>query len=187
MAATLFISVYAIGYHAEFGSSALKDVSINTREPLKLGSAGIPPPLRWRMAHPLNKPLPRMCYHVKFRCNQTWCGRILRVFLYIMSHISTDGEKRNHASWRLVKSVCIIHSSAPAFKNVCRNVPEVQFVTDEVPSLTSYFQSPIHITATPHDATCCRLVVDNSSRICHELVRTVAASETTDKSSATFS
>ena len=93
----------------------------------------------------------------------------------------------DHGSWRSVKSVCIIHSSAPAFKNVCRNVPEVQFVTDEVPSLTSYFQSPIHITATPHDATCCRLVVDNSSRICHELVRTVAASETTDKSSATFS
>ena len=78
MAATLFISVYAIGYHAEFGSSALKDVSTNTREPLKLGSAGISPP--WGGEWPISLPFPRMCYHVKFRCNHTWCGRILRVF-----------------------------------------------------------------------------------------------------------
>jgi len=43
-----------VSYHAEFGSSALKDVSISTGEPQKLGSAfpQPPTPLEWGVADP---------------------------------------------------------------------------------------------------------------------------------------
>jgi len=49
-------------YHAKFGSSALKDVGINTGEPHKLGSAGTL--LSWVGRR--GKPFLYMCCHVKF-------------------------------------------------------------------------------------------------------------------------
>ena len=53
-------------YHTEFGCSALRNVGINTREPTKLRSAGIP--LSWdgRRGWPKIHALPHMCYNFKF-------------------------------------------------------------------------------------------------------------------------
>ena len=53
-------------YHAEFGSSALKDVGINTQEPQILGSAGTLLCWGWEAWLTLRyTQLPDTCYHVK--------------------------------------------------------------------------------------------------------------------------
>jgi len=80
--------------------------------------------------------------------------------LKVTSHIATDGENKNvgqhNGLWHLLdeertrlgfggvpllKSVCAVHSSALAFKDVCRDVPEVRFVIDELSSLSTYFHT----------------------------------------------
>ena len=86
--------------------------------------------------------------------------------LKVVSHISTDGENKNvgqhHGLWRLLddekkrvqnnnvpllKSVCAVHSSALAFKDVCKNVPEVRFVIGELSSLSTYFHTSARRTS----------------------------------------
>ena len=44
-----------------------------------------------------------------------------------------------HNTTLLLKSVCAVHLSALAFKDVCKTVPEVRLVIDEMSSLASVF------------------------------------------------
>ena len=85
-----------------------------------------------------------------------------QLVLNVTLHVSTDGENKNvcqhHSSWQLLvderntlglgsvpllKSVSALHSSALAFKDVCRNVTEVPFV---MASLVIYFHTSARMT-----------------------------------------
>ena len=79
--------------------------------------------------------------------------------LEVASHLSTDGENKNVGKnkglWKLIdnereskgmkfpmlKSVCAVHSSALAFKDVCKVVKEVDTMLRKLSGISTYFQS----------------------------------------------
>ena len=77
----------------------------------------------------------------------------------MVSHISTDGENKNvgiHGGlWKLLdderekadinipllKSVCSVHSTANAYKDLCNNVPEIDLVVKKVSGIATIFHA----------------------------------------------
>ena len=82
--------------------------------------------------------------------------RILR----IVTHLSTDGENKNvgehkglwklideervklgHDNKPLLKSVCAVHSSALAYKDLCKSVPEIKYIVESLTGMSTYFHT----------------------------------------------
>ena len=77
--------------------------------------------------------------------------------LKIINHLSTDGENKNvgkhHGLWKLLdderekadikfpllKAVCAVHSSANAYKDLCKCVPEIDNLIKKLSGIASYF------------------------------------------------
>jgi len=83
-----------------------------------------------------------------------------------MTHLSTDGENKNvgehRGLWtlidnereklqlgniRLLKSMCAGHSSALAYKDLCKGVPEVSHLVTILSGLASFFHTSARRTA----------------------------------------
>jgi hypothetical protein len=83
------------------------------------------------------------------------------IIMHLINHIATDGENKNvgqhNGLWKLIederrrlgvtkpllKSVCAVHSSALAYRDLCKNVNEVDFIIDKLGGLSTYF----HVSA----------------------------------------
>ena len=77
--------------------------------------------------------------------------------LSLINHISTNGENKNvgrhkclwkylddgHDAFKIekpiLKSVCVVYSSALAFKNLCKEVHELHVLITKLPEVSSYF------------------------------------------------
>jgi hypothetical protein len=92
-----------------------------------------------------------------------------KTLLQKMSHISTDGENKNVGAhkglWKLIaderhqlnldkfpllKSVCAVHSSALAYKDLCRSVPEVPALISTLSGLSTFFHTSARKTTELH-------------------------------------
>jgi len=79
--------------------------------------------------------------------------------LRLINHISTDGENKNtrqhHGLWKLLdderenvgvnfplhKSVCVVHSTANAYKDLCKSVPDIDHLVKKLSGISKFFHS----------------------------------------------
>ena len=79
----------------------------------------------------------------------------------VITHLSTDGENKNvqehRGLWKLLdddrrkldldtpllKSVCAVHSTANAYKDLCKSVPEIDHLVKKLAAISTYF----HVSA----------------------------------------
>ena len=79
----------------------------------------------------------------------------------VINHLSTDGENKNFPEHRglwklldddrrkldidtpLLKSVCAVHSTANAYKDLCKSVPEIGHLVKKLAAISTYF----HVSA----------------------------------------
>jgi hypothetical protein len=79
--------------------------------------------------------------------------------LKVVNHLSTDGESKNtghlnglwkllddereklHVSFPLLKSVCAVHSSANAYKDLCKTVPEIDHLVKTLSGIATFFHT----------------------------------------------
>ena len=79
----------------------------------------------------------------------------------VINHLSTDGENKNIGEHRgllklldddrrkldietpLLKSVCVVHSTANAYKDLCKSVPEIDNLVKKLAAISAYF----HVSA----------------------------------------
>ena len=77
----------------------------------------------------------------------------------LINHLSTDGENKNtgqhHGLWKLLdderekadvnfpllKSVCAVHSTANAYKDLCKSVPEIDHLVNKLSGIAKFFHS----------------------------------------------
>ena len=79
----------------------------------------------------------------------------------VIAHLSADGENKNvgehRGLWKLLdddrmksgvdtpllKSVCAVHSTANAYKDLCKSVPEIDYLVKKLAAISTYF----HVSA----------------------------------------
>ena|SRR6218665_414175 len=80
--------------------------------------------------------------------------------LRIVTHLSTDGENKNvgehkgllklideervklgHDNKPLLKLVCLVHSSALAYKDLCKSVPAIKYNVESLTGMSTYFHT----------------------------------------------
>ena len=79
----------------------------------------------------------------------------------VIAHLSTNGENKNVGEYRglwklldderrkldidtpLLKSVCAVHSTANAYKDLCKSVPEIDHLCKKLAAICTYF----HVSA----------------------------------------
>lgn len=79
--------------------------------------------------------------------------------LKVVNHLSTDGEAKNtgqfNGLWKLLdderekldvnfpllKSICAVHSTANAYKNLCKSVPEIEHLVKKLSGITTFFHA----------------------------------------------
>ena len=80
--------------------------------------------------------------------------------LMVVNHVSTDGEAKNSGKfnglWKLLdherekldvnfpllKSICAVHSTANAYKDLCKSVPEIEHLVKSYLGLQHFFMRP---------------------------------------------
>ena len=84
----------------------------------------------------------------------------VQVILLVVDHLSTDGEAKNtgqynglwkllddereklHVTFPLFKSICAVHSTANAYKDLCKSVPEIEHLVKKLSGIKHFSMLP---------------------------------------------